>query len=249
MRETNVVSLPSAANQPAAKLVAKLENVVFAPDARKLVDGLTLSLRNTGVTVLMGPNGAGKSLTLRLIAKLLKPTAGHVHDCGLSSHDIALVFQNPVMLRRSVKGNLIHALKLHGVARKDRPLRLAELLQMADLEHLSNAPARLLSGGEQQRLALVRALAAQPKLLLLDEPTASLDPKATFAIETLVRQSSDDGTKIVLVTHEIGQAKRMASDVVFLHHGFALEHSPAETFFTEPQSQEAMAYLKGELLV
>lgn len=249
MPEAKIVQLHDSAEHNSAKLIAKFENVVFAPGSRKLVDGLTLSLRSNGITTLMGPNGAGKSLTLRLLARLLQPTAGHVHECGITPRDIALVFQKPVMLRRSVKGNLVHALKLHGVGRNERPKRLVELLKMADLEHLSASPARLLSGGEQQRLALVRAIAAQPKLLLLDEPTASLDPQATQAIEKLALQASNHGTKIVLVTHDIGQAKRLASDVVFLHQGFALEHSPAETFFTEPQSVEAMAYLKGELLV
>ncbi|WP_306262659.1 ATP-binding cassette domain-containing protein [Pararhizobium sp. IMCC21322] len=249
MPEADIVQLHEGAEHNSARLIAKLENVVFAAGSRKLVDGLTISLRNNGITIVMGPNGAGKSLTLRLLARLLLPTAGHVHACGIASRDIALVFQTPVMLRRSVKGNLTHALKLRGVNRKDRPTRLAELLQMADLEQLSSSPARLLSGGEQQRLALVRALAAHPKLLLLDEPTASLDPQATQAIEKLVLQASNHGTKIVLVTHDIGQAKRLASDVVFLHQGFAHEHSPAESFFTEPQSPEAMAYLKGELLV
>lgn len=249
MHEADIVQLHEGADHNPARLIAKLENVVFAPGSRKLVDGLTFSLRNNGITTLMGPNGAGKSLTLRLLARLLLPTAGHVHECGIAARDIALVFQKPVMLRRSVKGNLTHALKLHGVNRAERPARLTELLQMADLEQLANSPARLLSGGEQQRLALVRALAAEPKLLLLDEPTASLDPQATQAIETLVLQASNRGTKIVMVTHDIGQAKRLACDVVFLHQGFAHEHTPAETFFTEPQSLEAKAYLKGELLI
>lgn len=249
MPEADIVQLHDNADRSPARLIAKLEDVVFAPGARKLVDGLTFALRNNGITTLMGPNGAGKSLTLRLLAGLLVPTAGHVHECGIPPRDVALVFQKPVMLRRSVKGNLTHALKLHGVRRADRTARLAELLQMADLEHLANSPARLLSGGEQQRLALVRALATNPKLLLLDEPTASLDPQATQMIETLIVQASTHGTKIVLVTHDIGQAKRLAGDVVFLHQGFAHEHAPAETFFTDPQSLEAKAYLKGELLI
>ncbi len=249
MPEATIVQLHDGSDQDAARMVARLEGVVFQPGARKLLDGLTLSLRGGGITTLMGPNGAGKSLTLRMLARLLLPTCGHVHDCGIDVRDIALVFQKPVMLRRSVKGNLIHALKMHQVKRSDRPGRLSELLQLADLTHLSNAPARLLSGGEQQRLALIRALAAQPKLLLLDEPTASLDPQATQAIENLILKASSQGTKIVLVTHDIGQARRLAGDVVFLNQGFVQEHSPADIFFTKPRSSEARAYLKGELLV
>lgn len=249
MPETNIVQLHDGGDQDSARLVARLESVVFQPGARRLLDGLSLSLRGGGITTLMGPNGAGKSLTLRMLARLLLPTSGHVYECGIDIRDIALVFQKPVMLRRSVKGNLMHALKLHGVKRTGRPARLNELLDLADLTHLSNAPARLLSGGEQQRLALIRALAAQPKLLLLDEPTASLDPQATQTIENLILQAGNQGAKIILVTHDIGQAKRLASDVVFLNQGFVQEHTPADIFFTSPQSSEARAYLKGELLV
>lgn len=249
MHETNVIPLHGEANSESSRLVVKFDNVVFAQGSRKLVDGLNLSLRKSGISAVMGPNGAGKSLTLRLIARLLVPTKGHIHECGISSRDIAVVFQKPVLLRRSVKANLAHALKLHGLVRGQRPERISELLQMADLEHMADMPARLLSGGEQQKLALVRALAARPELLLLDEPTASLDPRATLEIEKLVRQAEIDGTKVVLITHDIGQAKRLAADIVFMHQGFALEHSPAETFFDTPQSLEALAYLNGELLV
>lgn len=249
MPEATIIPIKRRQLPSARKLVAQMENVDFIQGSRKLLDGLNLSLRNDGITTLMGPNGAGKSLTLRLLARLLTPTGGHVRECGLTEREVALVFQTPVMLRRSVKANLNHALKLGGIAAKQRPRRLAALLKMANLECAAHAPARKLSGGEQQRLALVRALAADPKLLLLDEPTASLDPQATLSIENLIRLTAAAGTKIVLVTHDIGQARRLASDVVFLHQGFAVEHSPATRFFNGPQSPEAAAYLSGELLV
>ena len=249
MPDATIIPIKKRQLPNARKLVVQMENVVFTQGSRNLLDGLNLSLRNDGITTLMGPNGAGKSLTLRLLARLLAPTSGHVRECGLTQRNVALVFQTAVMLRRSVKANLNHALKLGGIAAKQRPLRLAALLKMANLEAVAHAPARKLSGGEKQRLALVRAMAADPKLLLLDEPTASLDPQATLSIENLIRLTAAGGTKIILVTHDIGQARRLASDVVFLHQGFAVEHSPSARFFTEPQSPEAAAYLSGELLV
>jgi tungstate transport system ATP-binding protein len=165
------------------------------------------------------------------------------------SDNLALVFQSPVVLRRSVKANLDHALKIYGVPKSERLGRIAELLVMADLTMLAEAPARALSGGEKQRLAMARALAARPKLLLLDEPTASLDPHSTAAIERLTRSAVATGVKVVMVTHDRGQAERMADDVLFLHRGRATEHTPAEQFFNTPTSEEGKTYLKGHILL
>ena len=162
---------------------------------------------------------------------------------------IAVVFQRPVLLRRSVHANLEHALRTYGVARSRRPGRIAELLSMGGLERLASRPARVLSGGEQQRLSLVRALAAEPDLLLLDEPAASLDPQATAALEELIRRAASDSVKAVLVTHDRDQARRMADEIVFLHHGRIAERAPADRFFDQPQSPEAQAYLAGRLLL
>ncbi|WP_282610711.1 ATP-binding cassette domain-containing protein [Pelagibius sp. Alg239-R121] len=229
-----------------------LHDVVLERRGKALVDGLTLSLSTSGTTVLMGPNGAGKSLTLRLMAGLIAPDEGRVRWNGVEttpSQSVALVFQKPVLLRRSVRANLKHALKTYGVSRIERPRRLEKLLEMGELENLADRPARVLSGGEQQRVALVRALAARPKLLLLDEPTASLDPQATAAIESLIRMAAQNGAKIVLVTHDRGQAQRLADEIVFLNHGQVAEVTPAQRFFDAPQSQEGRDYLDGHLLL
>lgn len=249
MPDATVISLTEWASEQAFKVCAELDNVIYKSGSQVLVDGLSFSLRNGGITALMGPNGAGKTLTLRLLARLLLPSQGHVKACGLSADEIAFVFQKPVLLRRSVEANLFHALKLYGMHKKDRASEAVKLLKLSDLEHLSKRSARRLSGGEQQRLAMVRALAAQPKLLLLDEPTASLDPQATASIEQLIKQAAHNGTKVVLVTHDPGQAKRLASDVVFMSNGSAREHAAAKTFFDNPQSVEAEAYLAGRLLI
>ncbi len=228
-----------------------LQDVVFERQGKALVDGLNLTLTANGTTVLMGPNGAGKSLTLRLMAGLIAPGQGKIRWNGVEtvpSQRVALVFQKPVLLRRSVRANLTHALKTYGVPRSAQPQRLEELLKMGNLTELADRPARVLSGGEQQRVAMVRALAARPKLLLLDEPTASLDPQATAAIESLIRTAAAGGAKVLLVTHDPGQGQRLADEIVFLNHGRVTEVTGASQFFDAPRSREARTYLSGHLL-
>lgn len=239
---------------PLRVLPAALEGASVAMGGAQLLDQVTLSLEPGAPTALMGPNGAGKSLCLRLFQGLIPPSAGAVSFAGRTAtrearRRVALVFQRPVLLRRSVAANLDHALRVFGASRAERPERIAALLSLARLSDLAGRPARVLSGGEQQRLAMVRALAAEPQLLLLDEPTASLDPQATQAIETLIADAAARGVKVLLVTHDPGQARRLAEDVAFLHRGRVVERTPAATFFERPQSDAAQAYLAGRLLV
>lgn len=225
-----------------------IDDLHLALGGRRLLQGASLRLARHGVTALIGPNGAGKSLLLRVLAGLVRPDRGTVRlipELG----DPALVFQRPVLLRRSVRGNLLHALKIAGTPRRQRPGRIAELLVLASLSQRSETPARRLSGGEQQRLQMARALAPQPACLLLDEPTASLDPASTAVIEALIRRIADDGVKVILVTHDRAQAERLAGDVAFLHRGRVTEHREARAFFDVPASPEAEAYLAGRLLV
>jgi tungstate transport system ATP-binding protein len=229
-----------------------LREVRLMRGGRALLDGLSLTLAPGGVTALLGPNGAGKSLTLRVIAGLLAPDAGALawgERAAPAKGSVALVFQRPVLLRRSAAANLDHALGVAGVPRRARAARRAELLALGGLETLADRPARALSGGEAQRLALVRALAAAPRLLLLDEPTASLDPSATATIEALIARVAAQGTTVLIVTHDAGQARRLADRAVFLHAGRVAEDAPADRLLTDPQSPEAQAYLAGRLLL
>ncbi len=221
-------------------------------DGRTLLDGIDLTLDGTALTVIMGPNGAGKSLLLRVLANLVSPERGIVRWGGRAPDRarlprIGFVFQQPVMLRRSVIQNVKFALAAANVAGSRREERAREMLELASLTALARAPARVLSGGEQQRLAVVRALATDPEVLLLDEPTSSLDPASTLAIERLLGEARTRLTKVVLITHEVRQARRLADEIVFVHRGRIVERQSASTFFDAPASEPARAFLDGRI--
>ena len=213
-----------------------------------VLEGLSLDLGPTGCTMVMGPNGSGKSLLLKLLHGLIRPTSGRISWGGRAPTEVtarqALVFQKPVLLRRSVAANLEFVLKARGVDRSRRDA----LLEHVGLAHKADQPARLLSGGEAQRLALARGLATEPEVLLLDEPTASLDPASVLAFENIVNAARERGVRIIFVTHDVGQGRRMADDVVFLHRGGIAEHSRAEAFFSGPQCAAAQDYLNGRIV-
>jgi len=202
--------------------------------------------------VLIGPNGSGKSSLLRLAMGLLSPTIGRVTWGGriaAGGDRRAIVFQRPVMLRRSVAANVAFAIRRETRGRRDRTDRIAALLDLVGLAALGERPARRLSGGEQQRLALARALARDPEILFLDEPTANLDPAATKAVEDIIVQVAAAGVKIMLATHDLGEARRLAGEVVFMVRGRVCENAPAKSFFAGPATQEAQAFLSGDLVI
>lgn len=229
-----------------------VENVGFAVRGATLIDGISFALEGGRRTVVMGPNGAGKSLTLRLCHGLIAPTGGRILWQGPAAAGArrrhAMVFQRPVLLRRSARANITHALSLAGLGRSERRARAHLALERFGLAALAERSARVLSGGEQQRLAMARAWALAPQVLFLDEPTAALDPGATRAIEDMIGVFHADGVKIVMTTHDLGQARRIADEVIFLHRGRVLEHTPAAEFFEQPRTAEARAFVRGELL-
>ena len=236
----------------AAILPLRIENISLRVRDTQILDNINLTIEPEGCVALMGFNGAGKSALLRIVNGLIRPTSGRlVWASALKPRQLvkrqAMVFQHPVLLRRSVEDNLRYALDQHGYDRAQRSARLEELLALADLKHLRERPARALSGGERQRVAMARALGFQPELMLLDEPTASLDPGSTGAIEALIRTATDLGTTVVLVTHDRGQAKRLARRVIFLHRGQVVEDSSREAFFTRPESPAGRAFNEGRL--
>lgn len=228
-----------------------VEAAAFSGDGKLLVEPNSFTIPAGGLTVLLGPNGAGKSLTLRLCHGLLTPSRGAVRwaagaEGRAKRH--AMVFQKPIMLRRSVEANITHALAASGASGPGRKARAAQALQRFGLAERASQPARLLSGGEQQRLAIARAWALRPELLFLDEPTSQLDPAATRQIEELLSGLVAEGITVMMSTHDLGQARRLADRVLFLHRGRLVEDAPARDFFAGPHSAEARAFLAGELL-
>ncbi|MEL6288662.1 MAG: ATP-binding cassette domain-containing protein [Pseudomonadota bacterium] len=225
------------------------ERLTLAINDKALLRGVNLTIDDPGITVIMGPNGAGKSLMLRVLHGLLLPTTGVVTWAGRPPdddvrHRQAMVFQRPVLLRRSARANLRFAQDVVGERDDARTDALLDAVRLGDR---AESPARKLSGGEQQRLSLARALATRPDVLFLDEATASLDPYSTRIIEEIVRETAGRGTKVIFVTHNLHQAERLADDVVFLSRGKVAEHTAASQFFAQPSSSAANAYVTGRL--
>ena len=230
----------------------RLDQVSLLARQFAILDRISIELAADAITVLIGPNGAGKSTLLRLAMGLVQPTSGRITWGGRA--DVppirrAFMFQRPIMLRRSAAGNVRYALAAAGCPHGHRAECTAELLDLVGLNHLARRPARRLSGGEQQRLALARALARDPDVLFLDEPTASLDPAATKAIEDLIAAVAARGIRIVMATHDLGEARRLGRSVVLMHRGRIVEHAPAGQFFAAPQTPEAARFMAGDLLV
>jgi tungstate transport system ATP-binding protein len=237
---------------PATDLPLMLVDASILAGDVTILDRLTITFSAGAPSVLIGPNGSGKTTLLRAAMGLIPLTHGRITWGGREAappERRAIMFQRPAMLRRSAAGNVRYALAAAGVPRTKRQERAAELLALVGLEGLAHRPARRLSGGEQQRLALARALARDPALLFLDEPTASLDPAAIKAIEDIIRSISARGVKVVMSTHDLGQAKRLAGDVALLHRGRLIENAPASEFFAKPRTEEARQFIAGELLV
>jgi len=231
--------LGAVGGMSAAELRA--EGLCFAAGGVAILHDVSFSIGPGAPSLIIGPNGAGKSVLLRLLHRLLAPGAGQVASTGAQ----AMLFQKPVLLRRSVAANIAHALSLAGIRDTGR---IAEALEEVGLPHLAGRPARLLSGGEQQRVALARALALRPDILFLDEPTASLDPAATRAVEAIVTRAAARGVKVVMTTHDLHQARRLAGEILLLHRGRLIEQAPAATLFSQPQSAEARDFLRGDIL-
>ena len=234
-----------------ALLPLRLRKVGFSAGGRSILEGIDAEFAAGPRTVILGANGAGKSVLMRICHGLLAPSAGTVEWASAETpgepRRQAMVFQRPVMLRRSAAANVLYALKAARVPRAERELRARHALELVGLEALAGHPARVLSGGEQQRLALARAWALRPEVLFLDEPTANLDPSATREVESIIAAIHGAGAKVVMTTHNLGQARRLGDEVLFLHQGRLVERSPVEAFFSKPKSAEADAFIKGEL--
>lgn len=227
----------------------RIRDLRFSPNGRAVLDGIDLELGSEGITLVLGPNGAGKSMLLRVLCGLVAPTGGTIAwgEGARPEHGVMMVFQHPMLLRTSVQDNVALGLKPLGVPAAERQRRARAVLERIGLAHRASENGPRLSGGERQRLALARAWLTKPRLLLLDEPTASLDPSAATEVERIIREIRTDGTRILMVTHNLGQATRLGDDIVFLADGRVCEHTPTQRFFTRPQSTQARLFIQGEL--
>jgi len=245
------MTIEAGMRAPLSLLPLRLDGLVFEARGHRIIDGVSLMIGRGPRTVVLGANGAGKSVLLRLCHGLLAPTAGTVRwftpEVPGGPRRQAMVFQRPMMLRRTALGNVTYALKLAGLDRQTREARAIEALAKVGLDKHAHRAARVMSGGEQQLLALARVWALSPEIIFLDEPTASLDPGATHEIERIILALHQAGTKIVMVTHNLGQAHRIADEILFLHQGRLVERAPAGQFFKHPASPEAARFLEGEL--
>ena len=216
-----------------------------------LVGPVDATLEAQGTTVIIGPNGSGKTTLLRLMHGTARLTGGEINwACGLDQarHHQSFVFQRPVMLRRSVLDNIAYPLLIRGTSKSQA---LATATDWADRIGLGGAldrPATVLSGGEQQKLAIARALITGPQVLFLDEPTASLDGQAKREIEEILLQERAKGTRLFMSTHDLGQARRLADDIMFLLHGRIHEQATASAFLSGPETPQARAFLKGDIV-
>ncbi len=229
-----------------------LDKVELRRGGRVIVGPISLTMGGTGITMAMGPNGAGKTTLLRALHGLERVSAGQIHwadQARALRERQAFVFQTPILMRRSVLDCIAYPLRLRGVRRGEARARAALCAEQVGLRGNLRKDANFLSGGEKQKMALARALIMDPALLFLDEPSANLDGRSTREIEEILANIRAGGTRIVMSTHDIGQARRLADDVVFLHDGKLVEQAPSAAFFDAPQSKQANAYLQGDIVI
>lgn len=233
-------------------LPLKLTDIEVSRRGKRLLGPLSWTLEGSGITIVIGPNGSGKTTFLRAMHGLEHLSSGTRHwsvDNAQAHGAQSFVFQAPILLRRSVRDNIAYPLLLRGTPRADARRAAEDWAERVGLGAALGRPATVLSGGEKQKLALARAMVSAPQVVFLDEPCANLDGSATQAIETILQAACAAGTRIVMSTHDLGQARRLAHEVVFLHAGRLIEATPAEAFFAAPTSAQAAAFLKGELVL
>ncbi len=228
-----------------------LENATAHMRGKKLVGPVSLTLAPTGFTMVIGPNGAGKTTLLRLMHGLQRCSGGAVRwalPAAQARDRQAFVFQSPIMMRRKVVDSLAYPLRLRGMGKAAALEKATSCAGNFGLTGLLESWAPLLSGGEKQKLSLARALIIEPEILFLDEPCANLDGRATREIEAILQQVQARGTRLVMSTHDMGQARRLAQDVIFMLHGKVHEQADVERFFTAPRTNEATAFINGDIV-
>ena len=232
-------------------LPLRLSDIEVRRAGGTILGPLDLDVEDSGPLVVLGPNGSGKSTLLRVCHGITRPTKGSANwTVARAEADLAqaFVFQTPILLRRTALENVAYPLTLRQEGKKNARSKALQMLDDVGLSDLATLRANVLSGGEKQKLALARALVTRPEVLFLDEPTASLDGRSTREIEAILTKAQTNGTKLVMATHDLGQARRIAAHIVFLLNGKIVETRPAKDFFDGPETQAAQAFLKGDIV-
>ena len=231
-------------------LPIRFHNVSLKLDNNYFFKKLSFEINTNDISVFIGANGAGKTSCIKLLTGLIKPYSGEVlfSKNKRNLNLIGYVPQKIILLRRSVEKNLLHTLSISNYPTNKKKQRVKEILKFAKLEHVAKQSARNLSIGQQQLISIMRALSIRPSFLFLDEPCANLDPQTTQIIEDLIKIVSKSGVKIIIVTHDVFQAKRLANDILFFHNGKIIEHTKTKSFFKNPRSKEAKDFQEGLLL-
>ena len=249
MADVEQIAHPRPAVQPVSGQALQMERA-----GRVLLSVPGIEFGKAGCSVIVGPNGAGKSLLVRTLCGLIKLDSGRVYWAGTvpdasRRHQVGLLLQRPVLLRRTAMQNIAYALRKTGLSRKAAAEHACQSLHKAGLGTVMQVPSHRLSGGEQQRVALARALALKPDMLFLDEATANVDPASTLVIEQQLLGAMRAGLQVVMVSHDVGQVRRLANEVVLMHKGQIVEQSPREAFFEKTMNPVSRRWLAGELLV
>lgn len=228
-----------------------VKHLTYSKDKTVLLNDVNLDINGSNSTIILGHNGAGKSLLLKLLHGVIKPDSGSIYwnkdKPDSRQYWRSFLLQKPTFFKRSVRYNIEFVLKIAATPKNERESRCDEALAICGLQNLSERNAHSLSGGEQQKLSLARAWVLKPDVLLLDEPTVALDPPFTLSFEEIIQQFKQSHTKVIMTTHDLAQAKRLADEIVFIYGGMILENSSAEQFFRRPESEEAKKFISGKL--
>ena len=232
-------------------LPLKVSHVSYRVQDDLLLDDINLVFNDLKRSILLGHNGAGKSLLLKLLHGVIEPTQGQItwqqQAPNTRQYWRSLLLQKPSFFTRSVRYNIEFVLNLAGIPKAQQADLCDEALNVCGLVNIADRKSHLLSGGEAQKLSLARAWVLKPSILLMDEPTVALDPPSVISFENIIHEFLQTHTKIIMTTHDLAQARRMADEIVFVHNGHILEHSPAEKFFQQPQTNTAKKFISGEL--
>ncbi len=229
-----------------------LKNVSYCVDEISLIKNVNLKIASTGSTVILGHNGSGKSLLLKLMHGVITPSSGQITWNNSSSNTNpywrTFLLQRPTFFKQSVRYNVEFVLRIANTPKSEYKLRCQQALEICGLSNLADRNTHSLSGGELQKLSLARAWVLNPSVVLLDEPTVALDPPSVLGFENIIQQPKQTDTKVIMTTHDLSQAKRLADEIVFIDSGKVVEQLPAEIFFSGPVSNQAQNFISGELI-